>query len=419
MPFDRLDAEIVFPFKLDKPVSQAVQPLFYRPWGIRTIKVKFATHTDLPKLWIRPLNVLPEETALGIYKAYADDSRSLHVTWGGGHENGPCIKSKDLLAAFETPAALQAGDTGYLYFNLIHAGSELPEQASLTLRTFACLKSDGKTVESEQARLILQLQPPINLPSLDEIQCLVPAEQDNIWVVTPGHYLPCYDSRWWPSSDIRYELSQQLPLIVRIEQGELCIDWEKPGNTIAVIQDYTNPSVLLLGESLAFDLFAFDPWSVVLRVWFIWVDKYIGGGYFLGRHEVPDSERFDLIIRRKDGRVLLAGTDLHWREVWARVLPNKILRATLGMPRETAILLARQKLGETWSEIWQKSLHRQVDEVEIIEVNNPVEPFIRRLAEREATVTIKAGGTEAHLPTLHNVEQRRPPVMTSSDVRLG
>jgi hypothetical protein len=48
-----------------------------------------------------------------------------------------------------------------------------------------------------------------------------------------------------------------------------------------------------------------------------------------------------------------------------------------------------------------------------------VEPFIRRLAEREATVTVKATGSEAHIPTLHNVEQRRPSVMTSSDVRLG
>ena len=41
------------------------------------------------------------------------------------------------------------------------------------------------------------------------------------------------------------------------------------------------------------------------------------------------------------------------------------------------------------------------------------------LPEREATVTLKASGTEAHMPTLHNVEQRRPSVMTSSDVRMG
>ena len=197
------------------------------------------------------------------------------------------------------------------------------------------------------------------------------------------------------------------------------IEWGEPGNTIAVIEDYTNPSVLLLAETISFELFAFDEWSVALRVWFFWVDKYVGGGFFIGRHEVPDAERFDMIIRRKDGRVLLAGTDLHWREVWARVLPTKILRATLGMPRDTAIKLAKEKWSETWNEIWVRALNRTEKSVDTGYPNNPVDPYIRRLAEREATVTVKAGGTEAHIPTLHNVEQRRPPVMTSSDVRLG
>jgi hypothetical protein len=158
---------------------------------------------------------------------------------------------------------------------------------------------------------------------------------------------------------------------------------------------------------------------VALRVWFFWVDKYVGGGFFVGRHEVPDAERFDMIIRRRDGRVLLAGTDLHWREVWARVLPDKILRATLGMPRDTAMKLAREKWSEAWNEIWGRATHRGGPGADGEPPNNPVDPYIRRLAEREATVTLKAGGTEAHLPTLHNVEQRRPPAMTSSDVRLG
>ena len=126
-----------------------------------------------------------------------------------------------------------------------------------------------------------------------------------------------------------------------------------------------------------------------------------------------------MIIRRKDGQVLLAGTDLHWREVWARVLPTKILRATLGMPRDTAMKLAKEKWSETWNEIWGRALHRAAKNADTEHPNNPIDPYIRRLAEREATVTVKAGGTEAHIPTLHNVEQRRPPVMTSSDVRLG
>ncbi len=118
-----MQSDHCIPFALDEKIVQADQPLLYRPWGTRTIKLKLTTHIDMPKLWVRPLRVLPEETALGIYKAYADDSHALHVTWGGGHENGPCVKTKDMLSAFETCAPLQAGDSSYLFFNLTHAGA--------------------------------------------------------------------------------------------------------------------------------------------------------------------------------------------------------------------------------------------------------------------------------------------------------
>jgi hypothetical protein len=199
----------------------------------------------------------------------------------------------------------------------------------------------------------------------------------------------------------------------------LIVDWDTHGNTIAVIDDYTTPSALLQGEALGFECFSFDEWSIALRLWFFWVDKFHGPAAFIGRHEIPDVERFDMIIRRNDGRALLAATDLHWREVWARIIPGKILHATLGMPRKVAIELAKERWSDAWNEIWARA-RRQDQSQQVIEAfNNPVDPYIRRLAEREATVTIKAGGSEAHVPTLHNVEQRRPPVMTSSDVRIG
>jgi hypothetical protein len=414
-----MDESFVIPFDLDAGDVRAERPLVYRPWGTRTIKLKTATRAGTPPLCVRPQAVLPEDAALGIYRAYADDSRAFHITWGGGHECGPCAKSKDLLSAFETPAPLQAGDSGYLFFSLTHAGAQLPSSATVTLRAFECLAGNGQGVEQDRARLRLPIQLPPDLPPPDEILRVTPGEQANNWVVSPGRYLPAYDSRWWPSPQVVYEPSERPPLILRIENGALRVEWKEHGNTIAVIEDYSHPSVLLLAETIAFELFAFDPWSVVLRVWFFWVDTYVGSGFFVGRHEVPDAERFDMIIRRTDGRVLLAGTDLHWREVWARVLPGKILRATLGVSRETAMKLAREKWSETWNEIWGKATVRSAPSLDAGQPHNPVDPYIRRLAEREATVTVKAGGTEAHIPTLHNVEMRRPPVMTSSDVRLG
>jgi hypothetical protein len=416
---DSLAKDLVFPFVLDEGVVQADQPLIYRPWGTRTIKLKITADTDMPRLWVRPERVLPEEAALGICKAYADDSRAFHITWGGGHECGPCVQTKDVLSAFETCAPLMANDLSYLYFNLTHAGAQLPSSATVTLRAFQCLETDRRTIEQDQARLCLRIKPPSDLPPVEEIIRVLPGPSEDTWVASPGRYLPAYDSRWWPSPQVMYEPSERLPLLVRIDQGALVIDWGEPGQTIAVVEDCTDPSVLLLAETMAFELFAFDQWSVALRIWFFWVDKYVGGGFFVGRHEVPDAERFDMVIRRKDGRVLLAGTDLHWREVWARVLPTKILRATLGMPRDTAMKLAKEKWSDTWNGIWAKALNRGQQSADAEHPSNPVNPYIRRLAKREATVTLKAWGMEAHIPTLHNVEQRRPSVMTSSDVRLG
>lgn len=419
MQADQVIKNFVIPFDLNETIICAQQPFIYRPWGTRTLKIQTTTKIDMPRLWMRPKQTLPEETALGIYKAYADDSNSIHLTWGGGHEIGPCVKTKDKLAAFESCAPLKAGDTSFLYFNLTHTGFGLPAPATVTLRAFEHMEKNGKAIELDHAKLSIHLQPPADLPPIDKILRIIPGEQDDTWVVSPGSYLPVYDSRWWPAPQVSYQPDERPPLLLWIENGKLLIAWEKDEHAIAVIEDYTNPSALLLAETVAFELFAFDRWSFALRVWFFWVDKYHGGGFFVGRHEVPDAERFDLVIRRKDGRVLLAATDLHWREVWARVLPDKVLRATLGMPRDTVIQLARDKFRDTWNEIWAKAIHLEERSLERETFNNPVEPYIRKLAQREATVTLKAGGTEAHVPTLHNVEQRRPAVMTSSDVRLG
>ena len=126
MILDNPTKDVVIPFPLDARYLAAPHPLIYRPWGTRTIKLRVTTTTDTPKLWVRPLTVLPEDAALGIYKAYSDDSRAFHIAWGGGHEKGPCVRAKDSLGAFENCAPLSAGDSSFLYFNLTHAGSQPP-----------------------------------------------------------------------------------------------------------------------------------------------------------------------------------------------------------------------------------------------------------------------------------------------------
>jgi len=393
----------------------------YRPWGTRTIKLNLSTEIDLPRLSILPQNRLQEDIDLGIFHAYADNHRSLTLTWGGGHERGPNVKSKDVLSAFESSAPLKANESSYTYFQLTHTGNQLPNQATVTFNFHPEGTEDGNPNNIVLKKSPIQLVLPTHLPTAEQITRIIPEAQVNSWTVYPGQYLPAYDSRWWPAQDIIYLPCDPPPIEVSIVGGRLYIRWNHGDEPIAILEDYTDPPVMLLGGSIAFDLFMFDECSYALRVWFMWVDKFIGEDRFVHRHEIPDVERFDLIIRRKDGRVILACTDLHWHEVWARVLPGKTLHATLGMPRDIALNLAKEKLREVWNEIWAipaRLGRKGIDHI-VESINNPVEPYIRRLASREATVTLKATGMEAHLPTLHNVEQRRPTVMTSSDVRLG
>jgi hypothetical protein len=203
-------------------------------------------------------------------------------------------------------------------------------------------------------------------------------------------------------------------LTVRRDQNNLRVFWGE--RETAVITDHTNPTILD-DHAIYFDLSQFDEWHLALRIWFFWLDKNIGSGFFIGRHEVPDAERFDLLIRKKDGQVTLACTDLHWREMWGQINQGETMRATLGLNFETKTKLAEEELSKVLN-IWQKEKGQ-----DYIDPYNPIE-YISRLAMGLGQERVVRGkGTEAHIPTIHNMTQvrepNRPSRMTSSDVRLG
>ncbi|MCZ7669031.1 MAG: hypothetical protein M5U34_18485 [Chloroflexi bacterium] len=63
----------------------------------------------------------------------------------------------------------------------------------------------------------------------------------------------------------------------------------------------------------------------------------------MGRHEVPDAERFDLLLRPGDGLVTLACTDLHWREMWGQTIAPP-LEATVGLNWRQKAVLGKEKI---------------------------------------------------------------------------
>lgn len=96
---------ISFPLDEQPGASQLV----YRPWGTRILKLSVSTRSVTPALRIRPSTIRPEDTNNQIYRAYADDSDAFIISWGGGHEPGPCLKSKDILHAFEQCTEMEPG----------------------------------------------------------------------------------------------------------------------------------------------------------------------------------------------------------------------------------------------------------------------------------------------------------------------
>jgi hypothetical protein len=397
------DAAVLF--QLDSPAGNPPARLVYRPWGTRSLKVVVRTASALPPLRLRPATMLASESDMGIFRGFADDSRALVVTWGGGHEPGPCVCAEDYLIAFEKPAVLAPGATSVVFFNVSHVGPTVPGEATVTLEAFDA----SGTV---WARLPVTLAAPTALPS-DVVRMVETAPA--VWMPTADGHLAAYDSRWWPAVDVDYVAHAAPPLAIRRAEHTLGIYWANAAVPIATIVDRTEPSILDR-DAITFEVFAFANDLIALRAMFFWVDTRIGSGFFVGRHEVPDAERFDMLIRPADGRVVLACTDAHWREVWGEVPepPAPTLEMTIGLDAE-----AKLKLLELC--LMGGAPHAGPA---VVGTYDP-RPFVESRAAARAQPgespegAGRAEGTEAHLPALNHVAQDAPAAMTSSDVRLG
>ncbi|MCP4424747.1 MAG: hypothetical protein GY803_09660 [Chloroflexi bacterium] len=384
-------------FPLDQNLDAAT--LTYRPWGTRSLKLVVSASSPTPALRIRPSAIRQSEVQSGIFRAYADDSDAFVVSWGGGHEPGPCLKSKDVLKAFETCTEMEPGDKSVIFFNVTHTGPDIPDAATVTIEAY---NEDNKAVF---ASLPVRLEKPADYP---ETAVKIAANAPGQWQ-PQGDILPTYDPRWWPE-EFSYVPTGELPLAIVRQDTTLSIQWQ--GKEVATITDDTKPTILD-NRGVMFDLFQFDEWHVALRAWFFWLDANVGGGFFIGRHEVPDAERFDMLIRRADGRVTLACTDLHWREVWGEI-EGAPMRATLGLGREAKLKLAKEEMGKLFD------FREDDDHDDDSEVNNPNADWIPRIAKMHGMMlTPKKKGTEAHLPMIHNLTQSNPDKFNSSDVRRG
>lgn len=341
----------------------------YLPFGTRVLKIKVvntAGPTDVP-LILRPVNTPDRLEEAGRFASYADDRSDIQVTWGGGHESGPCARGKDI-TWHEICAPLARDASGYTYLHITHRPKAPPVDFSdATLTLLAVTGKDDPPIGCLKINLRVPQAGVLHNP----VRPIWEGPADEARIVFQGSQIPTYLSRWWPKSRVRYYDTRIPDFSIRYQPVSRPVTWPwlrlwravgvalvgEPGRLD--IQMENRPLMTIVGniEPMLFrnrlilpEVYRFySPRYLVLRLWFFWLDTRLD----VVRqqiHEIPDIERFDVLIDLQEGRALYACTDLHWQEMWGMVRHQPI-KSHVGLSAGKLFRLLGQRLEDEFSEL--------------------------------------------------------------------
>ena len=301
----------------------------YIPFSISTIKLLIQNNENFNvKVIIKPVRFQNDDNFNG---GFDDDNNGLKIMWGGGQENGiEFISSPD--------------KNKYIFLFVFHRGNFNKLLIyNLTLQ-FTKEKIDSDIVNITD-KIYIKLHPIQNVPLIQNIihQKLTKNSQYTEFTFD-GDLVGYYYPRWYPElfdeiSDDTNNYYKSEPLIRNIsfkifkkfqnsDKDQMVLNYKD--NEIAVIEGDMD------GASYQIESFRFNS-SLVIRLWFLWVskkqfrnrinleplkkDKEKKGLNFFNNPELPDLERFDIVIS-SDGRILAVCTDFHWQEYWYKKREN-------------------------------------------------------------------------------------------------
>lgn len=385
--------DVAIKFRVDPSHTDEVT-VDYLPFGTRVLKIKVvntAGPTDVP-LILRPANTPSRHENAGWFAAHADNRSDIWVTWGGGHELGPCAHGRDI-GWQERCAPLGRNASSHAYLYVTHR-PESPtaslSDATLTLLAVAGSGASARGLGGEAClnckeraeaatpvgSLRINLRVPYAGAIADPFRPLWATGEDRI--VFRGSQIPTYLSRWWPDPCIQYHSAVLPDLSIHYQPLSAPATWPWPrlwravgaaligepgrlevrlgGDPIMTIAGTIEPA-LFRGRWVLPEVYRFySPHYLVLRLWFFWLDT--GLDVLRHRmHEIPDIERFDVLIDLEEGKALYAGTDLHWREMWGAVQAQPI-KSHIGLSAGKLFRLLGQRLEDEFFEllaIWDKT----------------------------------------------------------------
>ncbi len=431
--------DVAITFEVDPSHADEVT-VDYLPFGTRVLKIRVvntAGPTDVP-LVLRPANMPAPDQNAGRFAGHADDRPDVWITWGGGHELGPCAHGSDI-AWQEVCAPLERDSSSYAYLHVTHRPDTSPADLSdATLTLLATPQPAGEPVGC----LKINLRVPRGSSAHDAIRPVWQPDADGGWIGFHGSQIPTYLSRWWPEPRIRYNDTPTPDLSIHYQPVSEPADWPwlrlwraagvallgEPGEAEIRLGDQ---SIMTISGNLEPALFQdrwmlpevyrfYSPRYVVLRLWFFWLDTRLDAVRH-EIHEIPDIERFDVLIDLEKRKALYACTDLHWREMWGTVRRQPIM-SHVGLSAGQLLRLLGQRIEDEFFNLlvmWDETegVVRNPAELLCEELTGHAECDHRVSASEEVVVVRGAGLFAKHSPYFDDETVKLDGRLTSGDVR--
>lgn len=359
----------------------------YQPFGVKILKLRVqrnqATQPTLGPVWIHPKGYVrpdPKSDDPALWRVYgtAEGDPHLWAAWGAGDERGFCVKTKDRFKIDKVALPLDDDEAYYIYLHLIHRPPDpfnhTPTDKTITVQATG---QNGELYGETTVRLIVPQQ--ATNPLRTHWNWNPDGGESTITLKGTGGapaQLPLYVSRWWPTRQVGYvpldgAAAQFLQgLKIRYQRQENGGDRGRMDVFLAdkLLAEFTGELALPLHDYRLFsaEVFGFlDDHHLVLRLWFYWVHLGFSVDQLLTfvpperraewhpeaervhndlkglimpwhkREEVPDVERFDLLLDLTNLDEKYVGTDTHWQEFWTVVEPGQPLRARIATLLDT------------------------------------------------------------------------------------
>lgn len=295
----------------------------YIPFSISTIKLLIQNSEECDvDILIKPARYQNDDDFCG---GFDDDNKGLKIIWGGGEENGVTTRVK--------------GKEGkYAYFFVFPRDNFRLLDYNLTLQVNKT--TVGFNGESTSEELKIKLYPIQKVQLIDDIVHQKKERNSQGTTITfEGNLVGNYYPRWYPEhcslfndSKNYYQLDNfisniSLKTFKKLEGQErdtifLYFKQRKVGTIEGDME----------GASYHIDVFKFNN-AFIIRIWFLWISKKQfreaknlepleieaeERGIF-DNPELPDFERFDIVISPSNGIILSICTDFHWQEYWYKL----------------------------------------------------------------------------------------------------